>query len=216
MVNYSYLLTNTGNVTLTSISVGDDKATVTCPPGSLAPQATTSCTASYTITQTDVDNGSVTNLATGHAITLVGSTAVNSLPESQTANGTRTPGLTLAKSITSITSGGISESTFKAAGDIVNYSYLLTNTGNVTLTGIGGGVFTVSDDQAVVACPASPTSLAPGDTVTCTANYTVTQADVDNGSVTNTATAHSITKVGSAAVDSFQKAKPRPLPRIKA
>ena len=207
VVNYSYLLTNTGNVTLTSISVGDDKATVTCPPGSLAPQATTSCTASYTITQTDVDNGSVTNLATGHAITLVGSTAVNSLPESQTANGTRTPGLTLAKSITSITSGGISESTFKAAGDIVNYSYLLTNTGNVTLTGIGGGVFTVSDDQAVVACPASPTSLAPGDTVTCTANYTVTQADVDNGSVTNTATAHSITKVGSAAVDSLPESQ---------
>ena len=36
-----------------------------------------------------------------------------------------------------------------------------------------------------VACPSN--TLVPGQSVTCTATYTVTQADLDNGSVTDSA-----------------------------
>ena len=65
VINYNYLVTNTGTTTESNISVSDNKiATVSCPPGSLAPGASETCTGSYTVTQADVDTGSVTNSAT--------------------------------------------------------------------------------------------------------------------------------------------------------
>ena len=60
----------------------------------------------------------------------------------------------------------------------VTYSYLVTNKGNVTLTGI------VSDDNDNnnLSCPS--TTLAVG-AMTCTATHTFTQAELDaNGSPT--------------------------------
>ncbi len=87
--------------------------------------------------------------------------------------------LTLDKSITS-------GDPFTIAGDVINYDYLVTNTGNVTVTGLA-----VSDDQVdilgSVSCPV--VSLAPAISTTCTASYAVTADDVAAGSVTNTAIA---------------------------
>ncbi|MCC6457746.1 MAG: VWA domain-containing protein [Caldilineaceae bacterium] len=69
-ISYSYKLTNDGNVTLNGpFTVSDDKATVVCPaePASLATGESITCTATYVITAQDIANGSVTNIATGHA-----------------------------------------------------------------------------------------------------------------------------------------------------
>ena len=201
-IDYSYLLTNSGNVTLTGdnsggvFTVSDDKTTVTCPasPISLAPTDTITCTATYTLLQADLDRGSVTNLATGHAF--FGSKKVDSNPDTLTATGNQTSGLSLAKGITA-------GNPFNAVGGKIDYSYLLTNIGNVTLKGKGsGGSFTVSDDRVTVTCPSTPASLASGDTITCTASYTLTQADLDSGSVTNIATGHALW--GATPVDSNQ------------
>ena len=58
------------------------------------------------------------------------------------------------------------------------------------------GPVTVTDDKATVTCPDVSTvgnhdaNLDPGESVTCTASYTITQADLNSGSVTNCATAH--------------------------
>ena len=57
------------------------------------------------------------------------------------------------------------------------------------------GPVTVADDKATVSCPALSTVgnndgfLDPGESITCTACYSITQADLNNGSVTNTAKA---------------------------
>jgi hypothetical protein len=77
---------------------------------------------------------------------------------------------------------------FAAVGDKIDYKYVLTNTGNVTLS----SPFTVTDDKVAVTCPATPTTLAQGESITCTATYTVVQADVDAGEVVNTATGHAV------------------------
>jgi len=175
-IPYSYLVTNTGTTTESNIAVSDNLvATVTCPDSSLAPGASETCTGSYSVTQADVDAGSVTNTATASATDDQSST-VSSAPDSLTvlASGA-TASLSLAKSTTSTGYG--------KAGDTIPFSYLVTNTGTTTESNVA-----VSDNLvATVSCPDS--SLAPGASETCTGTYTATQADVDAGSVTNTATA---------------------------
>ena len=74
---------------------------------------------------------------------------------------------------------------YNAEGDLITYSYLLTNSGNVNLY----PPYSVTDDKATVTCPDSPSVLTPEAAVTCTATYLITPADLALGYVTNTATA---------------------------
>ena len=85
-------------------------------------------------------------------------------------------------------------------GETLHYSFLVTNTGNVTLAPvtINDTEFTGHGTRPVVTCPAGAAALAPAASVTCTATYTVTQADVDAGSVSNTATASGKTPASQA------------------
>jgi hypothetical protein len=107
------------------------------------------------------------------------------------ANGTRydfeladLSELTLDKRITS-------GNPYAAVGDMISYEYQLTNTGNVSLA----GPVSIDDDKTPVDCPLITTVgnlddlLNPGESVTCTAEYSVSVDDVTAGSVTNTATA---------------------------
>jgi hypothetical protein len=77
---------------------------------------------------------------------------------------------------------------FSAAGTTVTYGYLLTNTGNTIL---GPSQFSISDDQIdegeLFSCGAANTTLAIGATVSCTAPYVTTAANVTDESVTNRA-----------------------------
>jgi uncharacterized repeat protein (TIGR01451 family) len=94
-----------------------------------------------------------------------------------------TEALTLAKSVT--------QTSFAAAGNSLNYSYLVTNTGFYPLL----GPVTVTDNKVSVTCPAVSTVgdldnyLDPGEAITCTATYTVLAGDMSAGYVTNVASA---------------------------
>jgi len=132
-ISYSYLVTNSGNVSLLGpVSVADDKATVTCPAGGLVPGASVTCSASYTISQADLDSGSVTNTAKASA------NGTDSNQDSETVTAAQSPALTLVKTAT--------PTTYDSVGDVVGYSYLVTNSGNVSLL----GPVTVADDKARV------------------------------------------------------------------
>jgi hypothetical protein len=72
---------------------------------------------------------------------------------------------------------------YEAVGDLIPYSYLLTNEGDVVLY----APFTVADDKTPVTCPATPVSIAPGESITCMATYAITEADVVAEFVTNVA-----------------------------
>ena len=177
VVDYAYQVTNTGTTTISGVGVSDNRvSSVTCPSGSLAPGASETCTGSYTVTQADVDAGSVTNTATAHGTAIHGSVTVTSNPSSVTVEAS-----SATSSLSLVKSG--SPNTFTGAGETLSYSYKVTNTGTTTLSNVA-----VSDNLiATVSCPSG--SLAPGASETCTGSYTTTQQDVDNGSVTNSATA---------------------------
>ncbi|WP_341860924.1 Ig-like domain-containing protein [Gymnodinialimonas sp. 57CJ19] len=197
MITYDYLVTNDGNITITSpITVADNRTSVSCPvlpAGGLAPQATITCTASYSVTQGDLDAGSVVNLATASVTQTLanGSTVTETSPQvSATANAAQSPAISIAKDLTSITdedSTAQATLTYDEVNDVLNYTFTVTNTGNVTLT--EQIVVTDTDIGATVNCgPATP-NFGPGDSVTCTASYLVTQPDLENGSFVNTASA---------------------------
>ena len=174
-------MTNTGARTLTAVTVDDPKVgAVDCPTATLAPAASTTCTATYAITQADVDAGTVANTAVASATNPDGNQTEVALDSTTTPTSTVAT-LTLDKQAG--TPVDVNGNGRVDAGDRIDYGFTLTNTGAVTLTEV-----TVDDPKVgAVACPTA--ALAPGASVTCTADYTITQADVDAGTVDNTATA---------------------------
>ncbi len=189
-ITYSITVTNTGTATLTGVTVSDPGSGATlgaCSPSiptTLTAGASVTCAASHVVTQADIDAGSYSNTASGT------SDQVGPQTSAVKINFTQTPALSLTKSA--------SPTTYGKVGDTINYSYILKNTGNVTLT----SPFTVTDDKTSVTCPSTPTDLAPGDAITCTAAYSVVTADLTNGSVINHAVAHA--RFGSNTVASNQ------------
>lgn len=186
VISYTYQLTNSGNVRLGGpLRVNDDRISVDCPSASsvgngdsyLDPDEEMICTASDEVTLADLDAGTLTNVAYATATAQVGDPVRSNLAE-VTVTARQSPALYLSKWV----SGG---NPYDAVGDVVSYRYRLTNIGNVTLS----APYLVTDDTTTASCPPTPVSLAPGASVTCTATYSVSQGELDAGSLTNLASA---------------------------
>ncbi|WP_460581021.1 DUF7507 domain-containing protein [Humibacter ginsengisoli] len=190
-VTYSFVVTNTGNVTLavpdgavqdTNFSGTGTLSPISCPETSLVAGQVETCTATYTVTQADVNVGTITNGASVTGTPPGGGTIVSPPSPPATVTIDRTPALTVVKT-----------ANVQAAevGQTITYTFTVTNTGNVTImnptvadTNFSGNPANLS----ALSCPANVV-LQPGEDTTCTATYTVTQADVDAGQITNAATA---------------------------
>ncbi|GGA79665.1 hypothetical protein GCM10008015_20460 [Flavobacterium palustre] len=193
-VDYTFTITNTGNKTLTNVTITDNNASVTGSPiATLAPGAndTTSYTATYTITQADIDAGVVYNLATVTAQTILGITITATstdptpcatCPVNPTCTDCTATPIVQTNSIALVKTAVVSGA--GAIGDVITYTFAVTNTGNTTLTNV-----TVTDPMTGLVISGSPiASLAPGVTDTTVKGiYIITQADVDAGKVTNSA-----------------------------
>ncbi|MEY1554478.1 beta strand repeat-containing protein [Yoonia sp. R2331] len=189
-LTYTFTVTNDGNVTITDpISITDPLitnagGTITCGAVPLAPDASLTCTGSYTVDQDDLNAGQVDNTATASDGTTTSPVATESVPAQQA------PAVTVDKTAVSISTGDndVDNPANFVSGAVISFEYTVRNTGNVNLT----GPLVVNDNliPGGTSCPANPNpGMAPGDELTCTASYTVVQPDVDVGSATNTATA---------------------------
>ena len=188
-VTYRLTVTNAGETAVDGLTISEDSFTgsgalgqASCPETSLATGASTICTAAYTVTQADVDAGTVVNTATAHGTASPGNAPVSSNQAAYTLTAGPAPAVTLVKS------GALATGAAGKAGDLVNYTFTATNSGNVTLTDV-----VITDplpglSALTYAWPGPAGVLAPGQKVTATASHPLTQADVDAGSVSNTAT----------------------------
>ena len=143
----------------------------------VAPGAEVTATATYTVTEQDIVNGTFTNNVT---VTFSGVddkfTGTDTVDELEDAN----PHMTITK-----TTVGAEEGHIYKLNDVINYKITATNDGNLTLTNVkvedaltgnvGKNAFTID-------------ILAPGEAQTFDVRYVVTENDVLEGKVINNAT----------------------------
>ncbi|HMH58425.1 MAG TPA: hypothetical protein VK537_04520, partial [Galbitalea sp.] len=219
-IGYTYTVTNNATVPLTGVGVtdnltdaatGDVAPTVTCqslstPEGvcsgattTLAPGQVATFTANYAVKQADLDHGLIKDTATVTGQPPTGGALTNTSNEvAVTADNGAALTLTQTANPTSVTK----------AGDVVTFQFTVENSGNQTVHGLTiPGSLTGLD---AVTC--DTTTLAPGADATCQATYTATQADIDAGTIENTATANALSpangSVASAPADATVSAAP--------
>ncbi|MGV8851438.1 MAG: DUF7507 domain-containing protein [Rhodoglobus sp.] len=202
VITYSITISNSGNQTLTSVTLTDSLAGLSTPAvtwpgvaGRLAPGQSATAKANYTVKQSDVDSGSITNRATADA------TAPGATPVTAASSDVVTTTVTAAPTISLVKTGALPAGATARAGEVVTYSFVLRNTGNVTIS--GAAITDPLPDLSTITFGTWPSgtagTLAPGTQVTATATYAVKQADVDAGSIANTATATGTGALGGGA-----------------
>ncbi|MFL6236252.1 MAG: hypothetical protein ACJ76N_24180 [Thermoanaerobaculia bacterium] len=171
-IAWSYVVSNTGPIPLTNVAVSDSlDSFITCPQTSLQPGASMTCASPGTAQACQASNFAKATAKTpgGQSITAIDPAYYVGQPQ--------------ASLRIQLTTNGVHASAAPGpmvqTGSTVTWIYTVTNTGDINLTQVQ-----VSDDQgANVICPAT-TTLAPGESIRCTAQGTAVE-----GQFQNTATA---------------------------
>ncbi|MBR9915323.1 MAG: DUF11 domain-containing protein, partial [Algicola sp.] len=241
IITYTYTISNTGDVTLFDLSVAEDAAdftgTGTLPTPvyvsggadldgdadleDLAVGAGTIVyTATYAITQADIDAGVVTNQATANGNDPAGNSITDDSDDPSDPTSDDDPTDTVipqnpSMSLTKTSNLDLGADGVVSVGDVITYTYTISNTGDVTLFDLS-----VTEDAAdFTGTGTLPTpvyvsggadldgdadleDLAVGaGTIVYTATYAITQADIDAGVVTNQATANGNDPAGNSITD---------------
>ncbi len=169
-ITYVYSVTNTGEAVLTNLSAMDNQlGKVPLGKATLAPWEKTSGTLSKVITQQDLP-GPLENTVTVTATDPSGAQVTDSDTVSLLEISFETA-IELIKDV---------EPTEAEVGDTLTYTYTITNTGDVTFIDLE-----LADDQlGAITLPEKV--LGPGERLTVTAEYVVTEADLP-GPLSNSA-----------------------------
>ncbi|MEX0346210.1 MAG: DUF4347 domain-containing protein [Rhizobiaceae bacterium] len=200
-LNYTITVTNTGDTGMTGVTPVDtlvQDGTPTAIPltgpsgdggtiGTIDAGEVWTYTGSHVVTQAQMDNANDLVNSVVVTTTEMGATSRN---DSATTTITANPDLTVTKTA--------DDTTDVVAGQVITYTYEVENTGNQTITAIsmsdahggsgpapvpGGETLTTDSlplgDSTDGGADGTWDTLAPGDIVTFTATYTVTQNDVD-------------------------------------
>ena len=190
IITYTITVTNTGNTTLTDIAVKDDMAGIDTKIDTIEVGKSASVTGTYTVKQEDIDKGGKI-----HNVATVGDKS----PE-RDVEVEQNPCILVNKDATAVKAKDaegftdITETTKVRPDDVIEYTIVVTNTGNTTLEDIKitDSLNVKYDDKDVNAGNTVYTieSLEPGKYVEIKVYYTVTAEDVKTeGTINNVATA---------------------------
>lgn len=201
VVNHTITLTNSGTLPITGLSVRDPVLTgLSCTPGrganpgDLAPGDVTTCTGLYIATQADFDTNGGGDGVIRSSATVTGRAAGGRDVISETSEVSIAVELNPALGVTKTAD----DTTDVVVGQVITYTYVVTNTGNQTITNVflseahNGSNAAPSPSDEILTNDMAPFGdsadagtdgawdvLAPGDSVTFTATYSVTQTDVE-------------------------------------
>ena len=201
-INYSFVIKNTGNTTISNIDIDDAMVNVIGGPITLAPgqEDAVTFTAVYLITQADIDLGSFTNTAIVSGLNPAGVLITDTSDDDSFLQDDPTvTTLCQNNAIALIKTGVFNDTNADNCANVketITYSFMVKNMGNTTISG-------VDIEDAMVNVLGGPITLAPGqeDSASFTAVYLITQADIDTGAVTNTATVTGVTSAGVVVSD---------------
>jgi uncharacterized repeat protein (TIGR01451 family) len=199
-VTYNFTVTNAGNVTASQVTVIDPLPGLSNltyawpgPAGQLAPGQTASAQATYQLTQADLDAGQVASTATAAGFG-PGQTILPNPPQAPlTTPLTAAPELSLSRGVYRLLDapadgrigpGDVWRTAAETPQEMV-YLFEVRNTGNVTVHDVSltHRQFTGARPTPTVTCPTEAAALAPNQSVTCSARYLLSQADIDAGDV---------------------------------
>ncbi|WP_187294242.1 gliding motility-associated C-terminal domain-containing protein [Olleya sp. ITB9] len=206
-ITYTFTVTNTGNTPLENIIISDPlfensnpNTTITLVSGDinsnniLEQDETWVYSANYPINQTQIDSGQVENQATVSATNTDNITVSDISGTTVDTDNTTVITLCTSSGINVVKTAAIANGdTCLAVDSQVTYTFTVTNTGSVSIdtitindTLLGGDI---TADVTLTGDTNNDNILQPTETWTYTApDYTVTQADVDAGTITNTVT----------------------------
>ncbi|MCW2121142.1 gliding motility-associated C-terminal domain-containing protein, partial [Flavobacterium sp. 7A] len=212
-IDYTFSVTNTGNSTIKNIVVTDPMVGIILPVSTIATLAVgetnNSIVGKYTIKQIDVDAGKVVNSALAVGMD-PGNNVVRDTSGTTINNDDATETPFIQSPSISLTKEGIYQDTngdgITSIGDIIKYVFEVKNTGNTVLTNVK-----ISDDNATVLGIVIPVlNINASNNTAFTAEYSITQEDINTGVVYNLANALADTPVTTIPTVTAQSTDPTP------
>ena len=192
VITYTYTLTNTGSLPLGATTLTDSRlGTISgCAiADGIAVKGSVTCNKTYTVTQADLDVGSLASNVQASALSPYTGTPITASAQVAVDGGVMQLQISAAPK------------TYSKVGDVITYTYTVSNSGTLPLDAVA-----VSDTKlgTIDGCA---TTLLVGASTSCTHGYTITQADLDAGSLTTSGEAVASTTTGTAAIQVTASAK---------
>ncbi len=209
-ISYTFNVTNEGNTSITNVELTDTMlgGLLTLASGDtdadneLDVDEIWIYTADYTLLQADIDAGMVSNQATVSGINIIDGVTLTDLSDDDSVledDATETEVCQLPAAIALIKTAEVNDENSNSCGDAgetISYTFNVTNEGNTSITNVeltdtmlGGLIALTSGDID------ADNQLDVNEIWVYTADYTLTQADIDEGMVSNQATVSGISAI---------------------